>query len=111
MYVYKIHRKEWTMSQIYSTSGMVTDDTEAFIEELRRGMKAKCAYCKEELDGRKANAKFCNPLCYARHTVGKYKHGEAPTHCAQCGDEIIGRRHGAKYCGVGCRILGGNQSR
>ncbi len=101
---------EPTMSQMYSTSGMITNDTEAFIEELRRGMKTRCAYCGEELVGRRADAKYCNGLCYARHTVGKYGHGEAPTRCFRCGDRITGRRHGAKYCGVECRILRYNQS-
>ena len=92
------------MSQIFSMSGMVTDDTEAFIEDLRCGLKSKCLYCGNELVGKRADAKYCNQTCYTRHTTGKYKHDEVPTDCAWCGNEIAGRRHGAKYCDLKCRV-------
>ena len=97
------------MSQVFAKNGMVTDDLEAFLDDLRQGLKPRCKYCRNMLDGKRTNAKFCGPVCYARHKGGKHKHGEAPTHCAHCGDAIVGRKFGAKYCGIGCRILGGRE--
>lgn len=99
------------MSQVFNMSGIVTNDTDAFIEDLRQLMKPKCLYCGNGLDGRKMSTKFCDARCYSRHVKGKYKHDEVPTNCEWCRNAIVGRRHGAKYCSVKCRILNCSKSR
>ena len=90
------------MSQTYSMSGMVTNDTEQFLQELRQDLKVSCEYCGEEMFGKRVCAKYCGRVCYQRDTTGKYRHDEVPTNCAWCGNDIVGRKHGVKFCGRQC---------